>query len=90
MVRDDDAGAGTRDRGQRLEDDATLDEVEDALIMSDLGPSAAARIRAKIGWAPIEGETDLSFLEAYYAALRRRLEQRMLLGERKAGKFDVR
>ncbi len=29
-------------------DDATLDEVEDALILSDLGPAAAARIRAKL------------------------------------------
>ena len=29
-------------------DDATLDDVEDALIMSDLGPSAAARIREKL------------------------------------------
>ena len=29
-------------------DDATLDDVEDALILSDLGPSAAARIRAKL------------------------------------------
>ena len=29
-------------------DDATLDNVEDALIVSDLGPSAAARIRAKL------------------------------------------
>jgi fused signal recognition particle receptor len=29
-------------------DDATLDHVEDALILSDLGPSAAARIRAKL------------------------------------------
>ena len=29
-------------------DDATLDEVEDALIISDLGPSAASRIRAKL------------------------------------------
>ncbi|MEZ5744923.1 MAG: signal recognition particle-docking protein FtsY, partial [Sphingomonadaceae bacterium] len=29
-------------------DDSTLDTVEDALIMSDLGPSAAARIRAKL------------------------------------------
>jgi fused signal recognition particle receptor len=29
-------------------DDATLDSVEDALILSDLGPSAAARIRAKL------------------------------------------
>lgn len=29
-------------------DDATLDEIEDALIVSDLGPSAAARIRDKL------------------------------------------
>ncbi len=29
-------------------DDATLDHVEDALITSDLGPKAAARIRAKL------------------------------------------
>ena len=29
-------------------DDATLDEVEDALILSDLGPAAAARIRARL------------------------------------------
>jgi len=29
-------------------DDATLDHVEDALILSDLGPSAAARIRSKL------------------------------------------
>ena len=29
-------------------DDATLDEVEDALILSDLGPAAAGRIRAKL------------------------------------------
>ena len=26
-------------------DDATLDEIEDALIMSDLGPEAAGRVR---------------------------------------------
>ena len=29
-------------------DDATLDDVEDALIVSDLGPAAAARIREKL------------------------------------------
>ncbi|GAB5350427.1 signal recognition particle-docking protein FtsY [Qipengyuania sp. 483] len=29
-------------------DDSTLDDVEDALIMSDLGPSAAARIRERL------------------------------------------
>jgi fused signal recognition particle receptor len=29
-------------------DEAQLDELEDALILSDLGPRAAARIRAKL------------------------------------------
>ena len=29
-------------------DDATLDDVEDALIVSDLGPAAAGRIREKL------------------------------------------
>ncbi|MEE4199610.1 signal recognition particle-docking protein FtsY [Erythrobacter sp.] len=29
-------------------DDATLDDIEDALIVSDLGPAAAARIRSKL------------------------------------------
>jgi fused signal recognition particle receptor len=29
-------------------DDATLDDIEDALIMSDLGPAAAGRIRARL------------------------------------------
>ena len=38
------AGVG----GSAKLDDATLDEVEDALIMSDLGPAAAGRIRAKL------------------------------------------
>lgn len=69
-----------------------LHVLEDVLRQStaDIKAQVAARIRAKIKWAPIDGETDLAFLEAYYAALRRRLEQRMLLGERKADKFDVR
>lgn len=69
-----------------------LHVLEDVLRQStpEIKSQVAARIRAKIRWAPIVGETDLAFLEAYYAALRRRLEQRMLLGERKADKFDVR
>ncbi|HEY3951254.1 RDD family protein [Phenylobacterium sp.] len=48
----------------------------------------AERIRKKIGW---EGPLDLSdraFLNAYYAALRARLETRLLFGHRKADKFD--
>ncbi|MDP3458717.1 MAG: RDD family protein [Hyphomonas sp.] len=69
-----------------------LHVLEDVLRQStpEIKAQVAARIRAKISWTRTEGETDLAFLETYYAALRRRLEQRMLLGDRKADKFDVR
>lgn len=69
-----------------------LHVLEDVLRQStsEIKAQVAARIRTKIGWTALEGETDLAFLEAYYAALRRRLEQRMLLGERKADKYDLR
>ena len=69
-----------------------LHVLEDVLRQStvEVKRQVAARIRTKIAWAQQPGETDLAFLEAYYGALRRRLEQRMLLGERKADKFDIR
>ncbi|OYW85350.1 MAG: hypothetical protein B7Z22_08760, partial [Hyphomonas sp. 32-62-5] len=69
-----------------------LHVLEDVLRQStaEIKQQVAERIRAKIRWTKQPGETDLAFLEAYYSALRRRLEQRMLLGERKADKFDVR
>ncbi len=69
-----------------------LHVLEDVLRQStpEIKRQVAQRIRTKIGWTQQAGETDLAFLEAYYGALRRRLEQRMLLGERKADKFDVR
>ena len=51
--------------------------------------AVAERIRHKIGWIRGEEETDWAFLDAYYAALRRRLETRMLLGRRRRDKFDV-
>ena len=47
----------------------------------------AARIREKIGYAQGE-ESDGSFLSAYYAALRQRLEARALLGRRRVDKHD--
>jgi uncharacterized RDD family membrane protein YckC len=49
--------------------------------------AVAERIRAKIGWQgePVE---DAEFLAAYYAALRGRLETRMLFGHRRRDKFD--
>ncbi|MBK8199446.1 MAG: RDD family protein [Acidobacteria bacterium] len=69
-----------------------LHVLEDVLRQStqEIKAQVAARIRTKISWTPIVGETDLAFLEAYYAALRRRLEQRMLLGDRKTDKYDSR
>lgn len=50
--------------------------------------AVADRIRTKIGWRKRPRELDSEFLHAYYAALRRRLEQRMLFGRRKADKHD--
>jgi uncharacterized RDD family membrane protein YckC len=47
----------------------------------------ATRIRRKIGW--IGSEPDADFLRAYYAALRGRLETRLLFGHRRKDKFDV-
>ena len=68
-----------------------LHVLEDILRTGNRGSMAevAGRIRAKIGW---EGPTDLSdrtFLNAYYAGLRGRLESRMLFGHRRRDKFDV-
>lgn len=67
-----------------------LHVLEDVLRNStpDVHARVAERIRHKIGWARTPNELDRNFLEAYYAALRRRLEQRILLGERKVDKFD--
>ena len=46
------------------------------------------RIRTKIKWDKSMSERDLDFLKAYYAALRERLETRLLLGVRRKDKFD--
>jgi hypothetical protein len=51
-----------------------------------IAADVARRIRDKIGWTG--HEPDLEFLRAYYAALRRRLEQRLLFGRRKKDKHD--
>lgn len=51
--------------------------------------AVAERIRRKIGWVRAPDEADWAFLDAYYAALRRRLEGRMLLGRRRRDKYDV-
>ena len=48
--------------------------------------AVAERIRAKVGRAAKPGEDDARFLSAYYAGLRKRLEERMLFGVRKADK----
>ncbi|WP_084418000.1 RDD family protein [Henriciella litoralis] len=68
-----------------------LHVLEDVLRQStkEIKARVAERIRAKIGREKAPEESDLAFLEAYYGALRGRLEQRMLFGERKADKFDT-
>ncbi|MEL6257925.1 MAG: RDD family protein [Pseudomonadota bacterium] len=66
-----------------------LHVLEDVLrqASSDVRSQVAERIRQKIGWQAEPNETDIAFLEAYYASLRGRLEQRLLLGDRKADKY---
>ncbi|HEX2559570.1 RDD family protein [Phenylobacterium sp.] len=49
--------------------------------------AVAQRIQGKIGWQG-EDASDPQFLAAYYAALRGRLESRMLFGHRRKDKFD--
>ena len=50
--------------------------------------AVAERIRAKIGWPDGANEADGDFLDAYYRALRGRLETRLLFGRRRLDKFD--
>jgi uncharacterized RDD family membrane protein YckC len=53
---------------------------------SDLLDSIAGKIRKKIKWKGPVSRDPQPFLRAFYAAQRRRLEQRMLLGQRRATK----
>jgi uncharacterized RDD family membrane protein YckC len=67
-----------------------LHVLEDVLRRKDPKTLAAVaeRIRAKIAWRTAPDETDTAFLSAYYAALRGRLETRLLFGHRRKDKFD--
>jgi uncharacterized RDD family membrane protein YckC len=67
-----------------------LQVLEEVLRARDKRTMAAVaeRIRGKIGWYRAETETDPAFLTAYYAALRGRLEHRLLFGHRRRDKFD--
>ena len=50
--------------------------------------AVADRIRGKIGWVRGASEGDGDFLDAYYRALRGRLESRLLFGRRRRDKHD--
>lgn len=67
-----------------------LHVLEDVLRQGDrrVMQAVADRIRRKIGWIEGREEADGDFLSAYYAALRGRLESRLLFGKRKRDKFD--
>jgi uncharacterized RDD family membrane protein YckC len=68
-----------------------LQILEDVLRRRDARTLAvvAARIRAKIAYLQPDGESDEAFLAAFYAALRGRLEHRLLFGHRRKDKFDA-
>ncbi|HET6971734.1 MAG TPA: RDD family protein, partial [Phenylobacterium sp.] len=68
-----------------------LHVLEDVIRSGDRKALAevAARIRAKIAWDGPTDVADRTFLNAYYAGLRGRLESRMLFGHRRKDKFDV-
>jgi uncharacterized RDD family membrane protein YckC len=65
-----------------------LSVLEDVLRRRDKPTmeAVARRIRGKIGLQ--DAMPDAEFLQAYYTALRGRLEQRLLFGRRKRDKFD--
>ncbi len=67
-----------------------LHVLEDVLRAARPEPMAlvADRIRKKIGWTKAADESDGAFLNDYYTALRRHLESRLLMGVRRADKFD--
>lgn len=69
-----------------------LHVLEDVLRAKDpeVLKDVASRIRTKIDWVWEDGESDIAFLRAYYAALRGRLESKMLMGVRRKDKFDKR
>ncbi|HEY7799364.1 MAG TPA: RDD family protein [Hyphomonadaceae bacterium] len=50
----------------------------------------ADRIRRKIGWVGAPEDSDGAFLRDYYAALRKHLESRLLMGQRRADKHHAR
>ena len=68
-----------------------LHVLEDVLRAADRKAMAevAARIRGKIGWDGPGDLPDRTFLNAYYAALRGRLESRLLFGRPRKDKFDL-
>lgn len=51
--------------------------------------AVAGRIAARIGWTRGPDESDRDFLNAYYVALRGRLEQKLLMGVRRRDKHDA-
>lgn len=68
-----------------------LHVLESVLRISDRKTMRAVseRIATKINWSRDPHQTDRDFLSAYYAAVRGRLEQKLLMGVRRRDKHDV-
>lgn len=69
---------------QRLEDVLRKDDPDTIVTVAGVIRRKLARPDGHHGW-----REDRAFLEAYYAATRRHLEQRLLFGQRKRDKFDL-
>ena len=99
VLRPDLVEEGVERRGQLNFTQAQLDAygvkelhvLEEVLRRGDTRTQAdvARRIRRKISWPDVADVSDRTFLSAYYAALRGRLETRMLFGRRRKDKFDL-
>lgn len=98
ILQADLAGAGAAAATEVLFSHAQLDVygVKELHVLEDVLRSGsrksmaevAQRIKAKVGWEGPADTPDRTFLNAYYAGLRARLESRMLFGHRRKDKFD--
>ena len=92
-LADDETGGGFVFTREQLEAYGVkeLHVLEEVLRKGDRKTMRAVseRIRSKIGFAGDPGVFERDFLAAYYAALRQRLEQRLLFGHRRRDKFDA-
>ncbi|HEX8644098.1 MAG TPA: RDD family protein [Allosphingosinicella sp.] len=90
LMREESASAGFAFTDAQLDAYGIFELQTLEQVLRDGNPDALTAvswsIRNKLGIGEVEG--DLAFLEAYYDALRRRLERKLLFGRRRANKYE--